>query len=79
MMATEELRKVRDFLVEHRLDYQTAYGGFRWPEFDEFNFALDWFDRIKGDQPALWIVEDDGAEAKWTFEEMSARSNQVAN
>ena len=28
---------------------------------------------------ALWIVEQDGSEAHWTFAELAARSNQVAN
>ncbi|MDX6313833.1 MAG: acetyl-CoA synthetase, partial [Streptomyces sp.] len=31
------------------------------------------------DRPALWIVEEDGTEARLTFAELSARSNRVAN
>ena len=31
------------------------------------------------DNPALWIIEEDGSEAKLSFAEMSARSNRVAN
>ena len=31
------------------------------------------------DNPALWIVEEDGSESKLSFAEMSARSNRVAN
>jgi acetyl-CoA synthetase len=31
------------------------------------------------DQPALWIVEDSGEERRFSFAQMSARSNQVAN
>ena len=72
----------REFLLTHREDYDTAYRDFRWPEITEFNWALDHFDAVaaeRGDQRALWIVEQDGAEAHWTFAEMSARSNQVAN
>jgi acetyl-CoA synthetase len=47
----------------------------------EFNWALDYFDTMAqgNEQPALWIVEEDGREAKLTFAEMSARSNRVAN
>jgi acetyl-CoA synthetase len=76
-------RAARDFLVEHGDDYDTAYREFRWPEFDEFNWALDWFDAVAAQEPtasrpALWIVEEDGAEAKRTYAEMSARSSQVA-
>jgi acetyl-CoA synthetase len=74
----------REFLVAHREDYDTAYRDFRWPEIDEFNWALDHFDAVaadpdRGGARALWIVEQDGSEAYWTFRELSARSNQVAN
>jgi acetyl-CoA synthetase len=72
----------REFLQTHREDYDTAYRGFRWPEVTEFNWALDHFDAVaaqRGEQRALWIVEQDGSEAHWTFAELSARSNQVAN
>ncbi len=72
----------RDFLLAHREDYNTAYRDFRWPEITEFNWALDHFDAVaaqRGDQRALWIVEQDGSEAHWTYRELSARSNQVAN
>ena len=81
--ATSQLREARDFLLEHREDYATAYRDYRPPELDEFNWALDWFDAIaageRGGSPALWIVEPDGSEARRTFAELAARSNQVAN
>jgi acetyl-CoA synthetase len=51
------LRESRDLLLRHREDYDRAYAGFRWPELGEFNWALDWFDRIGTDATALWIVE----------------------
>jgi acetyl-CoA synthetase len=74
----------REFLVAHREDYDTAYRDFRWPQIDEFNWALDHFDAVAADPErgaarALWIVEQDGSEAYWTFRELSTRSNQVAN
>jgi acetyl-CoA synthetase len=82
--ATDEFRAARDFLVAHQEDYETACQGFQWPTFEEFNWALDWFDVIAATEPtasrrALWIVEEDGVERWWTFAEMSDRSNQVAN
>jgi acetyl-CoA synthetase len=79
--ATEEFRSARDFLLRHREDYATAYAGFHWPRPANFNWALDWFDVIAeaNDRPALWIVEEDGTEARLTFAELSARSNRVAN
>ena len=77
-------RVARDYLRTHREDYETAYRDFAWPEFDEFNWAIDWFDVVAHDPDnaerlALWIVEEDGRENRWTYPEMSGRSNQVAN
>ena len=80
--ATARLRAARDFLLNPREDYATAYRDYRPPALEEFNGALDWFDAIAadgGDRPALWIVEPDGGETRRTFAELSARSNQVAN
>jgi acetyl-CoA synthetase len=82
--SVQNFYAAREFLVAHREDYDTAYRDFRWPEIDEFNWALDHFDAVAADPErgaarALWIVEQDGSEAYWTFRELSARSNQVAN
>ncbi|MER6079213.1 AMP-binding protein [Streptomyces sp. NPDC001833] len=79
--ATEDFRRARDFLLEHRADYATAYEGFAWPRPDHFNWALDWFDVIAegNDRSALHIVEEDGSETKLSFAELSERSDRVAN
>ncbi|WP_224402022.1 AMP-binding protein [Pseudonocardia sp. ICBG1034] len=82
--ATEKFLAARDFLLTHREDYDTAYRDFRWPELEEFNFALDHFDVVaadpeRGARKALWIVEQDGSQAHWTWAELSERSNRVAN
>jgi acetyl-CoA synthetase len=82
--SVQNFYAAREFLVAHREDYDTAYRDFRWPEIDEFNWALDHFDAVAADPErgaarALWIVEQDGSEAHWTFSDLSARSNQVAN
>ncbi|MFH8489487.1 AMP-binding protein [Streptomyces longisporoflavus] len=79
--GTERFRAARDFLLRHREDYETAYEGFEWPRFEQFNWALDWFDAIAdgNDRTALHIAEEGGAEQRFSFAEMSARSNQVAN
>ena len=71
----------RDFLLRHREDYATAYRDFRWPQLDEFNWALDHFDTLArgNDAPALWIVDEDGSEDKVSFARMAERSAQVAN
>ena len=79
--ATEDFRRARDFLLEHRTDYATAYEGFVWPRPDHFNWALDWFDVIAegNERIALHIVEEDGAETRLSFAELSERSDRVAN
>ncbi|MGW2641167.1 AMP-binding protein [Streptomyces sp. NPDC001348] len=81
MTATELFRSARDFLLEHREDYATAYEGFDWPRPEHFNWALDWFDVIAegNDRTALHIVEEDGTETRLSFAELSQRSGRVAN
>ena len=76
----------RDFLIQHRTDYERAVSKFRWPEPSSFNWALDWFDGELAsnaetrDQIALWLAEEDAAsDTKMTFRDLSKRSNQVAN
>jgi acetyl-CoA synthetase len=82
--SAQAFYEAREFLLTHREDYDTAYRDFRWPEIDEFNWALDHFDAVaadpvRGAARALWIVEGDGSDAHWTFVELAARSNKVAN
>src|SRR3972149_10658397 len=81
MNPADAFLQARDFLIAHREDYETAYGGFRWPQFDSFNWALDYFDVYARDngRPALWVVNESGDEVKRSFAEMSQRSNRVAN
>lgn len=80
--ATVAIREMRDHLFAHATDYDGAVGGFRWPELDEFNFALEWFDVVASadpDRPAVQIVSADLSLASWSYGELSARSDQVAN
>ncbi|MCC6930472.1 MAG: AMP-binding protein [Gemmatimonadaceae bacterium] len=81
MSAASAFLEARDFLLAHRTDYDTAYAGFRWPALTAFNWALDYFDVMaRGNaRPALWIVDEQGDEARLTFDEMRLRSNRVAN
>ncbi|WP_440899723.1 AMP-binding protein [Actinosynnema sp.] len=76
-----DFRQARDFLLQHADDHDAARAGFAWPDLAEFNWALDWFDEIArdNDRTALWIVEEDGSEGRWSFAELSRRSAQVAN
>jgi acetyl-CoA synthetase len=79
--ATAAFRAARDLLLRNREDYDAALREFAWPELDEFNWALDWFDVIAAEHPgqeALRVVTEDGT-TTLTYGELVARSNQVAN
>jgi acetyl-CoA synthetase len=71
----------RDFLLHHREDYAAVYRDFKWPKLERFNWALDYFDVMARDNadPALWLVDEDFGESKFSFAALSERSNQVAN
>src|SRR4051812_9960894 len=77
----EELRALRDALLERREDYEAARAGFAWPDLDEFNWALDWFDPFArgNEQPGLLVVEAGGSSVTLTFDELSRRSDALAN
>ncbi|HEY7169530.1 MAG TPA: AMP-binding protein [Vicinamibacterales bacterium] len=79
--AGQAFLQARDFVLRHRADPDAALRGFEWPIVDEFNWALDYFDAIAAgnDNPALHIVDQDGAESVRSFAEMSRRSSQAAN
>jgi acetyl-CoA synthetase len=86
-------RAARDLLLRHRTDYDAARAEFSWPELDEFNWALDWFDMIATEHPdrtALRIVTSPAGNGghggpggehgtRISYREMSERSDQVAN
>ncbi|WP_044247122.1 AMP-binding protein [Chondromyces apiculatus] len=78
--ATDTFRAARDFLLKHRSDQEAATAGFPRPALDHFNWALDWFDVIAAgnERTALWIVEEDGSEERFSYAEMARRSNQAA-
>jgi acetyl-CoA synthetase len=81
-------RAARDLLLRHRADYDAARAEFSWPELDEFNWALDWFDAIAAEHPdraALRIVTSPGGAGpngdhgtRISYRQMSRRSDQVA-
>lgn len=79
--SIDSFKAARRQLLDLREDYDSAYRDFQWPELDNFNWALDWFDDYAAGnyQPALWLVDEDGSEQRYTFEQMRQRSNQVAN
>ncbi|GAA0225198.1 hypothetical protein GCM10009539_08020 [Cryptosporangium japonicum] len=81
-LTTEKYRHARDLLLRHRTDYHRAVAEFTWPAFDgPFNWAIDWFDAFArgNDRTALWIVEEDGTENRYSFDEMVTRSDRLAD
>jgi len=81
MNEREAFLSARQFMFENSHDRVAACKGFKWPVLENFNWALDHFDVMAAgnEKPALWIVEEGGSETKVSFQEMSQRSNQVAN
>lgn len=81
MSEVNKFLAARDFLHQHRTDYEAAVSGFTWPEFNEFNWATDYFDKIANNNTkiGLCIVEEDGKEAKLSFSDLSKKSSQLAN
>jgi len=78
---TQAFREARDFLLAQRGRHDAAVAGFRWPQLQHFNWALDWFDVLARDNhaTALWVVNEDGSEQRLSFAMMAERSNRVAN
>ncbi|MBO0907301.1 AMP-binding protein [Arthrobacter sunyaminii] len=79
--ATTTFRTARDELLALSGSYEKAVESFSWPRLEgPFNWAVDWFDAMaRGNAAcALWIVEEDGSEQKYTFDDMVRRSDQVA-
>ncbi|WP_018404227.1 AMP-binding protein [Marinobacter gelidimuriae] len=81
MQSADAFKAARQQLLDLREDYDRAYETFKWPELNEFNWALDWFDGYaRGNEKiALWLVDADGSEYRYSFEQMRQNSNQVAN
>ena len=78
---TQAFREARDFLLAQRGRHDAAVAGFRWPQLQHFNWALDWFDVLARDNraTALWVVNEDGSEQRLSFQQMAERSNRVAH
>lgn len=81
MESIDAFKSARRQLLDLRGDYDRAYAEFAWPQLGDFNWALDWFDDYAADNTdtALWLVDADGSEQRFSFEQMRQRSNQVAN
>jgi acetyl-CoA synthetase len=80
-MGAEAFVNARNFLQQHRTDYQKALREFQWPVLETFNWAIDYFDAMAAGNNAvgLRVVAEDGTEQSRTFAELSERSNRVAS
>ncbi|MEU2119863.1 AMP-binding protein [Streptomyces sp. NPDC016459] len=80
--AHAAFRTARDTLLTHRADLDAARAAFRWPVFEQFNWALDWFDVVadSNTRPALRLVGEGApdTDTTLTYAELAARSDQVA-
>jgi acetyl-CoA synthetase len=80
-VSAAAFRTARDLLLRHRTDYHAARREFTWPELDEFNWALDWFDVIAAEHPdriGLRVMAED-EDTSLTYGELATRSGQLAN
>ena len=79
--AAQAFVAARDFLLRARSDQAGAHAQFSWPRPETFNWALDYFDPMaRGNASvALDIVEEDGREARYSFDDMHQRSQRMAS
>jgi acetyl-CoA synthetase len=78
--ATSQFLVARDYLL-NVTNYSEAKAHFVWPRIASFNWALDYFDSLaeKRSNPALLYVDDKGTEQRFSFADMTRKSNKVAN
>ena len=71
---------LRDELLRKREDCEGARRDFRWPVFEQFNWARDYFEVIAAgnDGTALRVVDDAGGDRAVSFAAMAQRAAQVA-
>ncbi len=79
--AAKAFLDARDTLLRLRTDHPAAQSVFHWPQPLQFNWALDYFDPMaRGNaQTALWLVEENGTEARHSFDDMHLRSQRMAH
>ena len=81
MSTSRRFVELRDLLLRFRDDWAGAQREFRWPVFEQFNWARDYFDVIAAgnETTALRVVDDAGGDRSLSFSEMARRSAQVAS
>jgi acetyl-CoA synthetase len=80
MTNSRRFIELRDRLLRAREDDERARREFRWPVFEVFNWAQDYFEVIAAgnDASALRIVDDAGGDRSVSFASMARRAAQVA-
>lgn len=80
MKSYENFIEARNLLLNAE-DYEEAKKEFLWPNIVEFNWAIDYFDKIAEEEsnPAILYVDDYGVEKSVSFQELKVRANKVAN
>lgn len=81
MSNTDKIRAARDQLLGLTGRIDEAVEQFRWPDISgPFNWGVEWFDAIArgNDTIALWLVDEDGHEERYSYDELATRSDQVA-
>jgi acetyl-CoA synthetase len=81
MSNSDTFIALRDRLLRTREDWALAKREFRWPAFENFNWARDYFDVIAdgNEACALRMVDNAGADETVSYARMARRSRQVAS
>ena len=81
MSNSRRFIELRDQLLRLREDWAGARREFRWPAFEEFNWARDYFDVIAAgnEAVALRLIDDAGTDQSLSFSALARRSAQVAS
>jgi acetyl-CoA synthetase len=81
MSNSDTFIALRDQLLRTREDWALAQREFRWPAFENFNWARDYFDVIAADNEsaALRMVDNAAADETVSYAHMARRSRQVAS
>src|SRR5580658_11204797 len=81
MSNSDTFIALRDQLLRTREDWALAQREFRWPAFENFNWARDYFDVIAADNESAALRMGDNAAADETvsYAHMARRSWQVAS
>lgn len=84
LSSTEIFQQARQTLLTYRTDYEAARKEFKWPKFQTFNWAIDWFDHYAKNNArvALHIVrrgpDENWQEQKISFQDLSEKTSRIA-